>query len=101
MMGAIAGRLADRVILTSDNPKDEDPEAILDEIEFGLREAGSQGERIVDRADAIAHAAARSDAGDVLLIAGKGHEAYQIVGDTFVPYSDRKTLEGLGFVGHT
>ncbi len=98
MMGAIAGRLADRVILTSDNPKDEDPEAILDEIESGLREAGSENERVIDRAEAIAHAVGRADSGDVVLIAGKGHETYQIVGDTFVPYSDRETLEELGFV---
>lgn len=97
-MGEIAGRLADRTILTADNPKHEDLDAILDDIEVGLRPTGGSWERIVDRAEAIGRAVERSKPGDVILIAGKGHERYQIVGNAFVPYSDRNVLEGLGFV---
>ena len=98
MMGEVAGRLADWTVLTSDNPKHEDPEAILDAIEVGLRTSGGRWERIIDRAEAIDRAVQRANAGDVVLIAGKGHEPYQIVGDSFVPYSDCEVLEGLGFV---
>jgi hypothetical protein len=54
-------------------------------------------ERVVDRAEAIRHAVAEARSGDVVLITGKGHETYQIVGDRFVPYSDEKVLEELGF----
>lgn len=97
-MGEIAGRLADRTILTADNPKHEDPDAIAEEIEAGLRPTGGGWERIVDRAAAIGRAVERARPGDVVLVAGKGHERYQIVGDAFVPYSDRDVLEGLGFV---
>ena len=97
IMGGIAGRFADWTILTSDNPKHEDPEAICEEIEGGLRPTGGRWERIVDRAEAIARAAERATVGDVVLVAGKGHEGYQIVGDEFVPYSDRAILEGLNF----
>jgi UDP-N-acetylmuramoyl-L-alanyl-D-glutamate--2,6-diaminopimelate ligase len=97
IMGEIAGRLADWAILTSDNPKHEDPDSILDEIEAGVRASDGRRERIVDRAEAIGLAVRRAKAGDVVLIAGKGHEAYQIVGKAFVPYSDRGVLEELGF----
>jgi len=97
IMGRIAGRLADSAILTSDNPKHEDPEAILDEIEAGLRPTGGRWERVVDRAEAIGRAVGRAESGDVVLVAGKGHETYQIVGAAFVPYSDRSVFEGLGF----
>jgi UDP-N-acetylmuramoyl-L-alanyl-D-glutamate--2,6-diaminopimelate ligase len=98
IMGEIAGRLADWAILTSDNPKHEDPDAILDEIEVGLRTSDGRWERILDRVEAIGRAVHRAKPGDVVLIAGKGHEPYQIVGDAFVPYSDRGVLEELGFV---
>jgi UDP-N-acetylmuramoyl-L-alanyl-D-glutamate--2,6-diaminopimelate ligase len=97
IMGQIAGQLADWTILTSDNPKHEDPGAILGEIEAGLRPSGGRWERIVDRAEAIGHAVDQAKPGDVVLVAGKGHESYQIVGDAFIPHSDRGVLEGRGF----
>ncbi len=97
LMGAIAARHADVVVLTSDNPKDEDAERILDEIEVGVRDAGGRGKRIADRAAAIAWAAGRAAPGDVLLIAGKGHERFQILGDRYLPYADRAVLEREGF----
>jgi UDP-N-acetylmuramoyl-L-alanyl-D-glutamate--2,6-diaminopimelate ligase len=75
LMGEIAGRLADVAIVTSDNPRSEDPEAILDEIEAGM--AGSAHEREVDRRAAIARALGLAGPGDVVVIAGKGHEQGQ------------------------
>jgi len=97
LMGEIAGRLADRVILTSDNPKSEDPMAILDQIAAGVRRGGGEPERVVDRRVAIEASVAESRAGDVVLIAGKGHETYQIIGAEFVPHSDRDVLASMGF----
>ncbi len=89
LMGAVAARLADLVILTSDNPRSEDPLAILSEIESGVR-AASNVRTIPDRAEAIAAAILACRPGDALLIAGKGHETYQIVGATTLPFDDRE-----------
>ena len=88
LMGAVAARLADRVILTSDNPRSEDPLAILREIEAGVRGA-SNVRTIPDRAEAIEAAIEETSAGDALLVAGKGHETYQIVGSRTLPFDDR------------
>jgi UDP-N-acetylmuramoyl-L-alanyl-D-glutamate--2,6-diaminopimelate ligase len=83
-MGAIATRLADRVIVTSDNPRSEDPRAIA------LAIAGESGARIVlDRRGAIRAALAEAVAGDTVVVAGKGHETYQIVGDRVLEFDDR------------
>jgi len=100
-MGEIAGRLADWAIVTTDNPKHEAPTAICDEIEVGLRRTGERWERVLDRAEAVARAVDLARPGDVLLVAGKGHERYQIVDGVFVPYSDHAELERLGFVEDT
>jgi UDP-N-acetylmuramoyl-L-alanyl-D-glutamate--2,6-diaminopimelate ligase len=78
VMGRIAARLADLVIVTSDNPRTEDPERIIDEIESGME--GVDHLRITDRREAIARAVALLEPGDCLLLAGKGHETYQVVG---------------------
>jgi len=89
LMGAVAARLADRVILTSDNPRSEDPQAILREIEAGV--AGASNVRTVaDRAEAIDAAIRDAVPGDALLIAGKGHETYQILGSRTLPFDDRE-----------
>jgi UDP-N-acetylmuramoyl-L-alanyl-D-glutamate--2,6-diaminopimelate ligase len=85
-MGQIAARLADRVLLTSDNPRTEDPESILAEIRIG---AGPDARSLVDRAEAIAAAVAEADADDLVLIAGKGHETTQTLGATIRPFDDR------------
>jgi UDP-N-acetylmuramoyl-L-alanyl-D-glutamate--2,6-diaminopimelate ligase len=103
-MGRIAAA-GDRVVLTSDNPRTEAPETILDEIEPGLREAGlartplaelgRNGKgyaREVDRHAAIAAAVAQATAGDILLVAGKGHEDYQIVGREKRHFDDREEV---------
>ncbi len=101
LMGAVAARLADRVILTSDNPRSEDPLAILREIEAGVR--GARNVRTIpDRAEAIGAAIEACAAGDALLIAGKGHETYQILGVRTIPFDDREVAraalrrEGFG-----
>lgn len=84
-MGAIAERLADRVVLTSDNPRGEAPQGILEEIQAGMREPAAIE---IDRAHAIRFAIAQAAPGDLVLIAGKGHEDYQVVGVESLPFSD-------------
>ena len=97
IMGRISGQLAHVTILTCDNPKAEDPVAIIDEIEEGIRPTGGAYERIPDRRCAIRRALELASPKDVVLLAGKGHETYQIVGKEFLPYSDAEFLreEGL------
>lgn len=87
LMGAAASRLADLTILTSDNPRSEDPMAILAEIEPGV--AGPH-HKIPDRAEAIAFAMAEARPGDLVVIAGKGHETYQIFADRTIHFDDRE-----------
>ena len=90
-MGRVAEQRADRVVLTSDNPRTEDPQAILDDVAAGLADA-ALSTRIASRADAIAYAAERAQPGDVVVIAGKGHETYQIVGTERRAFDDRAVL---------
>jgi UDP-N-acetylmuramoyl-L-alanyl-D-glutamate--2,6-diaminopimelate ligase len=90
-MGAIAGRFADIVIVTSDNPRTEDPLKIIEEIENGLI-AGVRYEVIPDRSEAIHRAVALSARDDIIVVAGKGHEAYQIIGDTRIDFDDREVV---------
>ena len=92
VMGGIAERLADHVILTSDNPRTEDPEAILDEIEAGMQR---KHERIEDRREAISRALESAAPNDVILLAGKGHETYQIRGTTRLPFDEREIVREL------
>lgn len=92
IMGRLAAELADQIIVTSDNPRTEDPLAILSEIEVGVKEAGISAERYVlepDRRMAIQIAVDRASSGDVVLIAGKGHETYQIIGGVTSDFDDR------------
>jgi len=91
-MGAIAARLADLVVVTSDNPRTEDPAQILADVVAGIP-AGSPHEVEGDRATAIAAAISGATAGDLVLIAGKGHEDYQILGATKVHFDDREEAE--------
>lgn len=91
LMARVAETVADRVVITSDNPRTEDPDAILDDVEAGL-ERPEAATRIADRAAAIAHAATESSPGDVVVIAGKGHETYQIVGTERRHFDDREAL---------
>ena len=89
-MGAVASRVADRVVITSDNPRDESPEAIIDEIVEGVDRASSaRVTTIVDRREAIGEAIASAQRGDVVVIAGKGHESTQEFADRTVDFDDR------------
>ncbi|MDE2833543.1 MAG: UDP-N-acetylmuramoyl-L-alanyl-D-glutamate--2,6-diaminopimelate ligase [Bacteroidota bacterium] len=90
-MGAIAERLADRVIVTSDNPRSEDPDRITQDILGGMRRPEAV-HCISDRRHAIDHAATGCAAGDIVLVAGKGHESTQTIGEAVVPLSDREEI---------
>lgn len=92
-MGRIAEALADVTIVTSDNPRTEDPERILDDIEAGMTRRDHV--RVVDRRDAIAHALRLATPHDVVLLAGKGHETYQIRGTTSYPFDEREIVAEL------
>jgi UDP-N-acetylmuramyl-tripeptide synthetase len=96
LMGAVAARLSDVAIVTSDNPRSEPPEAILEEIQKGMGR-NSRGERlaIVDRRDAIARALELAGPGDVVVVAGKGHETYQVIRDRTIPFDDRQVVRDL------
>jgi UDP-N-acetylmuramoyl-L-alanyl-D-glutamate--2,6-diaminopimelate ligase len=96
-MGEIAGRHAQLVVLTADNPKQEDPAIIAAEISVGVARTSARSLRILDRNEAIAAAVAGTPVGGAVLLAGKGHETYQIVRGAFVPHSDVAALEALGF----
>jgi UDP-N-acetylmuramoyl-L-alanyl-D-glutamate--2,6-diaminopimelate ligase len=94
-MARAASERSDITVVTSDNPRTEDPQAILDEVLTGIV-AGRESVDIIDRRDAIAHAIEIAEAGDVVVIAGKGHENYQIIGRTKYPMDDRDLArEGL------
>ena len=89
-MGRVAGENSDLVFITSDNPRTEDPLKIIAEIETGVAETGTEFLSISDRRDAIFKAIASAKAGDVVIIAGKGHETYQIVGNDKFHFDDRE-----------
>jgi len=109
LMGAVAGRLSDVIVVTSDNPRSEDPDRIIEEIQRGLtpdtrrapaqaatgraertdlRDGGQRLLTIVDRREAIDRAIELARSGDLVLIAGKGHEKYQVIGDRVLPFDD-------------
>ncbi len=92
LMGQVAERYSDQLILTNDNPRSESPQTIIDEIKSGLLCPWAV-EVELDRGAAIAHAIDCAEPGDVVLIAGKGHEAYQIIGDEKLPFSDIERVQ--------
>ncbi|MFD3807701.1 UDP-N-acetylmuramoyl-L-alanyl-D-glutamate--2,6-diaminopimelate ligase [Streptomyces sp. NPDC058611] len=94
-MGQIAGTHSDLCVLTSDNPRHEDPEAILDQVAPGLTATGTPFHRHADRRRAIAFALSAAGPEDTVLIAGKGSEPHQIVGDELLPFSDMATVREL------
>jgi UDP-N-acetylmuramoyl-L-alanyl-D-glutamate--2,6-diaminopimelate ligase len=89
-MGKVAGKYSDLVIVTSDNPRTEDPLQIIAQIETGLKETNSPYLVISDRRESIHQAIRKAKAGDVVLIAGKGHETYQIIGNDKFHFDDRQ-----------
>lgn len=94
VMASVAAALSDRLILTSDNPRSEDPETILDQMEQGLNAQGrAKTIRITDRRQAIKTAVMMASAQDIILVAGKGHENYQEIKGEKFPFDDKKILE--------
>ena len=95
LMGAVASRLSDVVVVTSDNPRSEPPEAILEEIQAGMNGRKVERHVIVDRRDAIAKALEIAGPGDAVVIAGKGHETTQVLRDRTIPFDDRQVARDL------
>jgi len=93
LMGAVAAGFADLVVVTSDNPRTEDPERIIDDVVAGM--GATQPLRIVDRREAIARALGQARAGDTLILAGKGHETYQVVGTVKSPFDEKEIVQSL------
>lgn len=97
LMGEVVGRLADVPIVTSDNPRSEDPLAIIEAVLAGVRRAGNpHALAIADRREAIAAALAMAGEGDAVLLAGKGHETEQIFADRRIPFDDREVAREIG-----
>jgi UDP-N-acetylmuramoyl-L-alanyl-D-glutamate--2,6-diaminopimelate ligase len=93
LMGAVAGRLSDLIVITSDNPRGEDPNRIIEEVQRGItpdtrRDSAQRLLTIADRRAAIAMAIELAESGDLVLVAGKGHEKYQVIGDDTLPFDD-------------
>jgi len=89
-MGELAASLSDLAIVTSDNPRTEDPEAIIEDIEAGLQRVARPYVKLTDRREAIFHAIGEAREGDAVLIAGKGHETYQIIGERRIHFDDHE-----------
>ena len=104
LMGMAAAELSDLVVLTSDNPRSEDPLGIMNDVMVGLGRFDTPHVAQPDRAKAIAYALGEAKAGDVVLLAGKGHETYQILQDRAIDFDDRETarqiLRSLGYEKH-
>jgi UDP-N-acetylmuramoyl-L-alanyl-D-glutamate--2,6-diaminopimelate ligase len=92
-MAEAVARLADMVVLTSDNPRTEDPEAIIDDLAVGMQ--GTEYLRVADRRAAIRAAIESARPGDTIVLAGKGHETYQIVGTEKRPFDERTIVLDL------
>ncbi len=95
IMGRVAGDIADYVVITSDNPRFEDPMAIIDQVEQGVKESTNNYISIKDRKTAISYAIKMLNAGDTLLIAGKGHENYQEIKGERLAFSDKEVVKDL------
>jgi UDP-N-acetylmuramoyl-L-alanyl-D-glutamate--2,6-diaminopimelate ligase len=93
-MGRVASELVDYAIITSDNPRTEDPGTILDQVRAGF-DADDACSLVEDRREAIAHGLAMAESGDIVLIAGKGHENFQDFGTRVVPFDDRAVAREL------
>ena len=94
-MGEVSGRLADFTVITSDNPRFEEPQAIMDDIEAGMKKTSGKYIEIVDRREAIAYAIHHAAKGDVLVLAGKGHEDYQEIKGMKYPMDERDIIKGI------
>ena len=94
-MGRIVGRLADVAVLTSDNPRFEDPEKIIAQVEEGLKKQDATYVTYVDRLDAIRYALDIARPGDIVALCGKGHETYQVIGDDYLDFDEHKIVREI------
>lgn len=94
MMGKIASEHADQIVITSDNPRTEDPQTIINEIAVGVSPSASM-KKLENREEAIAYALKEAHEDDIILIAGKGHEAYQLIGTVKHAFSDQEVVRRL------
>jgi UDP-N-acetylmuramoyl-L-alanyl-D-glutamate--2,6-diaminopimelate ligase len=95
IMGEISGRIADYTIITSDNPRTEDPKAIVDQIEEGIKKTKGKYEAIVDRTEAITRAIKIAHKSDIIVLAGKGHEPYQEINGEKYPFDERIIVKDI------
>jgi UDP-N-acetylmuramoyl-L-alanyl-D-glutamate--2,6-diaminopimelate ligase len=91
-MGAVAQKFADQIIITSDNPRSEEPQAIMEMIRTGINQQSSEVQMIVDRAAAIMAAVRSADSQDIILVAGKGHETTQDINGKKFDFSDQEHI---------
>ena len=89
IMGEISGKIADYTIITSDNPRTEDPQKIVDQIEEGIKKTKGKSEVVVDRVEAIERAIKMANKRDIIILAGKGHEPYQEINGVKHPFDER------------
>jgi len=94
-MGEVSGRLADLTIITSDNPRNEDPQAIIDDIKTGIGKTDGKYVEIIDRKEAIAYAIHHGEPGDIIVLAGKGHEDYQEIRGKKYPMDERVLIQEI------
>lgn len=94
-MGEVSGRLADLTIITSDNPRDEEPQAIIDDIKVGMAKTDGKYVEIADRKEAIAYAIHHGEPGDIVILAGKGHEDYQEIKGKKYPMDERVLIADI------
>ena len=94
-MGEVSGRLADLTIITSDNPRTEEPQAIIDDIKIGMAKTDGKYVEICDRKEAIAYAISHGEPGDIIVLAGKGHEDYQEINGVKYPMDERVLIQEI------
>ena len=94
-MGEVSGKLADLTIITSDNPRDEEPQAIIDDIKVGMAKTDGKYVEIADRKEAIAYAIHHGEPGDIIVLAGKGHEDYQEIKGKKYPMDERVLIADI------
>ena len=94
-MGEVSGRMAELTIITSDNPRNEDPQAIIDDIKTGIEKTDGKYIEIIDRKEAIAYAIHHGEPGDIVVLAGKGHEDYQEIKGIKYPMDERDLIADI------
>lgn len=94
-MGEVSGKLADLTIITSDNPRNEEPQAIMNDIVTGIQKTGGRHIEIADRKEAIAYAIHHGEPGDIIILAGKGHEDYQEINGKKYPMDERVLIADI------